>query len=141
MSADSKKIGLLMVGLLVSGLFVALGNWQLGRANEKTEALTRFTSRAQSPAVNLAEYNVRDIAKRGRAIRFHQRGVPTKNDGSSRQPVVGWSDWVPRLHGVSDRPNGSTHSSESRVDCGIRRPSAVTRTWAGAHQLDCVWTA
>ena len=62
MSTDSKKIGLLMVGLLVSGLFVALGNWQLGRANDKTEALTRFTSRAQSPAVNLAEYNVRDIA-------------------------------------------------------------------------------
>ena len=62
MSADSKRIGLLMLGILISGLFVALGNWQLARANEKSEALERFNSRGQSPAMNLAKFNVTDIA-------------------------------------------------------------------------------
>lgn len=62
MSADSKRIGLLAVGILVSGLFVALGNWQLARANEKSAALDRFNTRAQSPAMNLDKFNIKDIA-------------------------------------------------------------------------------
>lgn len=62
MSADSKRIGLLTVGILISGLFVALGNWQLGRANQKSATLEQFNSRAQSPAMDLAKFNVTDIA-------------------------------------------------------------------------------
>ncbi|MCH2354075.1 MAG: hypothetical protein MK295_06565, partial [Pseudomonadales bacterium] len=53
MSDRSKRVGLLILGLVVTAIFVNLGNWQLERAGGKRAALARFEDRAQSPAVDL----------------------------------------------------------------------------------------
>jgi len=53
MSDRSKRFGLLILGLVVTAIFVNLGNWQLERAAGKREALARFEGHAQSPAVDL----------------------------------------------------------------------------------------
>lgn len=58
MTAGSTRIGLLILGLVVSGLFISLGNWQLGRATEKSVALTLFENRAASPTIQLDRIDI-----------------------------------------------------------------------------------
>ena len=53
MSDRSKRVGLLILGLVVTAIFVNLGNWQLERAEGKRAALARFEDHARSPAFDL----------------------------------------------------------------------------------------
>jgi len=53
MDDRAKRFGLLILGLVVVIIFVSLGNWQLGRADQKREALVQFEDRSQSPALDL----------------------------------------------------------------------------------------
>ena len=53
MSDRSKRVGLLILGLVVTAIFVNLGNWQLERGEGKRAALARFEDHARSPAFDL----------------------------------------------------------------------------------------
>ena len=74
MSDRSKRVGLLILGLVVTAIFVNLGNWQLERAGGKRAALARFEDRAQSPAVDLEGIERSQIMTRVGQLAFANGG-------------------------------------------------------------------
>ena len=74
MSDRSKRFGLLILGLVVTAIFVNLGNWQLERAAGKREALARFEGHAKSPPVDLEGIERSKIMSRVGQLAFANGG-------------------------------------------------------------------